>query len=468
MPVFPEEVLQLVFEQLRSPQDKADYRGHEEFITTICAICLTSKQCLRLARPILYRNVHFMAGPSPGKWIRKFSQTVVQHSQLARLVQEISFDDWGLRSQDDIDNGTSPNPTHPPPSSLRSTYAEALGSLAPYYPGLINEIELVDAIMTGAEDALIACILTQCSNLERLSLLIPHGFEESWTHSILKCAGITQRWQQDNSTEVSAKALPHLKEFQTQHWDTENATWITQISNVLRIPSLRKYHGFAVDVSIGSHPFQGHPDPMRPFNIETIQLQYSLADADGISNLLRCCPNLQHLSIEFGPSTVGDLDLDFDDFGNALRAHGKKLKSLALDIGESDFNDLHEERGIAPLGDMRSLEELEVLKVPDVTLWGEEDEDDAELEGMNELVDILPTSLRKLFIFGEGASEEEKTAQIGAALHQMGNLKLVHFNGKRFIKRPALEGRRQEKADRALKSRPMSPYPRGDRFVMPM
>lgn len=375
-----------------------------------------------------------MAGPSPGKRIRKFSQTVVQHPQLARLVQEISFDDWGVHSQDDIDNGTSTNTTHPPPSSLRSTYAEAIGSLTPYHPGLINEIELVDAVMTGTDDALIACILTQCSNLEKVNILIPHGFEESWTHSILKCAGITQRWQQDNSTEVSTKALPRLKEFRTQHWDTEDATRITHISEVLRIPSLRKYHGFAVDVSINNHPVQGHPDPMRPFNVETFQLQYSIADADGLSNLLRCCPNLRHLSIELGPSTVGDLDLDFDDFGNALRAHGKKLKSLTLDIEESDFIEWREEDVIAPLGSLKSLDELEILRLPEVALWGEGDEDDAGRERIGNLVDILPVSLRKLFIFGEGDSnEEEKTAQIEAALDAMGNLILVTFGTERYL-----------------------------------
>lgn len=434
MPVLPEEILQLVFEQLRHPLDKLDHRSRQEFTTTICAICLTSKQCLRLARPILYRNVHFTAGLSPEARIQKFSQSVVQHSQLAKLVQEMSFDDWGLDSQDDIDNGAATNARYPPPRSLRSTYAEALGSLTPYYPGLINEIELVDAIMSGTEDALIACILTQCSNLQKLSLVIPHSFKESWTHNILKCASITQHWQQDHSTEVSTKALPHLKEFRTEHWDTENATRITNISEVLRIPSLRKYHGFAVDVSIENHPLQGHPDPMRPFNIETFQLQYSLADADGISNLLRCCPNLKHLSIGFGPSTVGFSELQFDDVGNALRAHGKKLKSLTLDIEESDFDEMQEQDVIAPLGSLKSLEELKVLKIPKVALWGEEDEDDASSAGVEDLEDILPASLRKLFILCAGPSNEEEAGQIKAALEEMGNLRLVKFGRERFSK----------------------------------
>ncbi|KAF4483362.1 hypothetical protein CGGC5_v009985 [Colletotrichum fructicola Nara gc5] len=127
--------------------------------------------------------------------------------------------------------------------------------------------------------------------------------------------------------------------------------------------------------------------PRRLSSLRYAHFIDSLADADGICDLLRTCPLLQTLEITWGSSTVGDSTLDFDHIGRVLREHGTGLVELDLDCLEC-FS-FEEAEWSGKIGDLRGLQHLKHL---------DEEEETANENPISEdsLESLLPESLETL------------------------------------------------------------------------
>lgn len=193
-----------------------------------------------------------------------------------------------------------------------------------------------------------------------------------------------------------------------QHWDTENCVMIAEIWDLLRLDSLKAFHGHAIDFTsdIGDDEDGVQVTlPQNRFKLQQVHLDMSIVDAPGLTHLLSCCPDLEVLSIHWGGALQGDCAIWWDQFGTALRdcPSVAKLKTVAFDISDSDYYagdgatfEVH-----PALGDLTSLSSLESLEVPAVALWGLE----AHVlvnANLPSIVHTLPPALKRLGISSWG------------------------------------------------------------------
>ncbi|CAK4033697.1 hypothetical protein FE78DRAFT_85107 [Lecanosticta acicola] len=447
-PYLPEEILQLIFEQLKISLDRKGYNDKRQTRATLATACLASKQCRRLAQPVLYHTIDLESAYGEDEKFYRLSDTLARSSFLSGLVHELKVEYWDFRPGTDLDpfdDGGTYETKHMLESS-RPEFERAMGSMRDFVHPIRSTRSgtLLQAAYAGSLDAHLAFILTQCRNLERLGLTIPVDFDESWVSAVLEhaaamCHLTNASAPSGSSTLASGSLLPCLKQFDTEHWDTENATDITDISDILGITTLTKYHGFAVDVTPGENPLK-----IKPYTLEKIELLYSIIDGEGLARLLSCCPKLSSLSIEWGGATVGDCEISWDAIGTALREHGRGMKRLQFDYTHSMLFEQGDDEPVhPPLGDLKPLTSLTYLEVPAVALFGQ---DDDLVEGYPHfelpiLADNLPASLKTLKIMQWGELDEEmhdedvlKKSLIGAlvAESRLQNLSTVRIQGSQF------------------------------------
>lgn len=168
-------------------------------------------------------------------------------------------------------------------------------------------------------------------------------------------------------------------------------------------------------------------------------LSASILDAEGIARILRACPALRLLSVQWGHSTVGYCEIQFDQIADYLNRYGNELRRLTLDVQQDSCFDASDEPFYRPFGRLRDMNNLQQLNVPEVGLFGLDDEEDEGYPNFAEpmLVETLPLSLERLKIVECNGDEEKLDSQL---VHLMSDprftkLKAIRVNrGKRFTR----------------------------------
>ena len=210
---------------------------------------------------------------------------------------------------------------------------------------------------------------------------------------------------------------------------------ISEVTQLLLLPSLMTFRGCSVDATnaSGSKASTDAKSPLR-----TIDLTKTHVSANGISELLKRCPNLETLSL------LGRFDIPCDGLerfaalGSAINTWGKQLQHLTLKITQGTLA-LEAE----PLGFLRNLRSLRKLVVPEVVLFGRAFiafQNDSPLYrcSIKSLLDSLPPSLHELHV--TTFHSEEGTFPFGHVLlelladHRFSVLKNVSFKRYQWAK----------------------------------
>lgn len=376
----PEEIWLKVFSGIQSDL-------HPE--NSLAALCRVSSRFSRIAQPLLYRSLDMESRPfSP-----LFFRTLCSRPDLGRSTRALDIGSYIAE----------------PEEAVYKEFKAARGTL-----GLPTEFEssLMNGLEQGIAESQIALALVLVPNIDRLDLVVPHNNDQILVAFDMAKDHLTtpteMPLEEGNvvSTPTTPKVFARLREMRLRHWDTEGAIDCWSITQMLEFPTLETFHGFATDwCGVMPNELEG-----KRLTLKDITLEFSLIDAEGLSSLLRLCPDLQSLKIEWGPSTVGDCTMDFDAMGEALRGQGNSLQALSLDPRDSFEFEYADATG--RIGSLQALGKLKKLEVPlDVLIGGKEDsddeggDDDADGSGLGtgnaqlELRQVLPASLETLHIY---------------------------------------------------------------------
>ncbi|KAF4828392.1 hypothetical protein CGCTS75_v007352 [Colletotrichum tropicale] len=398
---FPDEVWTLIFGQLevdtRGPDYTDDNEPGSEGLAALSRLCRTSSRFLRLARPFLYRSLPL----SNWRLHKRLLHTLHQNPQLAQSVENVTLGE-GVFNRDEIT------------SLLSSYYSEASpqsGSSSAAIYAALRVVADGEEWPEGVPDLWFAHCATLLPNLKSLEYAT-RSFDTLFPEIITRAAnqGVNgpdvdgqgpdtivhetpsalQTQQDTTSATPSQSSLPltKLEEFRIRNQDTELAVRLVNYQDLFLLPQLQTFRGWAVELN--TRLAASAQKPRKLSSLRYAHFIDSLAEADGICDLLRTCPSLQTLEITWGSSTVGDSTLDFDHIGRVLREHGAGLVELDLDCREC-FS-FEEAEWSGKIGDLRGLQRLKHLSVPEPILLGKED-------------DLLPS----LSDVGD-SDEEEETA----------------------------------------------------------
>lgn len=391
----PEELLQ----QIVSEFDAHEFEGHENTLygnfyiyqRTLLSLSRVNKQFHRLAQPLLYTSI--ASKWHNGPWALQLLRTLLEQPKLADLVQSVRMAADMFEHEDE---STPSEELEHWDAELNSQVTERVEEISNY--SHLSE-RLLESLKNGNKAtcyngaACMALLLFIAKNITFLHLSIPFRWDECFVAEIAEDLGrLSHAPDATNAKPAMLRSvLPHLKTLEIEHWDTEMSTDLGRLSNLISLPSLEVLRGHMVSLVLEDNEPYGNGS--WPLNFETIDLTSSLMDASGLEMLLRRCPNLQHLSVEWGGAIIGDCELDWPQMGDALRQYPKSLKSLRLDASMSCAFE-YAEPPFQPLGDLSPLVRLEKLAVHGICLLGEKDED---LNvSASDLAKVLPESLVEL------------------------------------------------------------------------
>lgn len=422
VPPLPEEILQVVFQQLSCA--RLDLLHNEEalFRTTLASACLTNKQILRLARPILYTALHF-------NWkqnVVEASQILVRSPHLFSHVRLLRIDCWQCAAETE-----AVRPRHRPLARcFRQVYEDLLGSsVLAMYPAI--DSAFLDAVMDGSEDAHLAFLIMQCKELQTLSLSIPLGFDRSIVSATLSNASTMSL---EGPSLVKLHPLAHLRSFHAQHWDTENTYSFGHVSTTLQLKSLKEYRGEAVQLTgdtVTTNSIR------QIYSLRLATLQDSLVDAEGLHSFLLRCSSLSSLSIQWSGVLRGSCQVDFRQIGSVLRQHGRGLQHLGLAFGNDENVENHEVA--TPIGSLKALCSLKTLQIPAFALYGDQS-DNAEIlvrPGRLQLLELLPDSLQRLHVSMHDypAFRDDKEALLRSTMSRSQSLAALSVAGEMLVRR---------------------------------
>ncbi|KAE9576635.1 hypothetical protein CGCF415_v002114 [Colletotrichum fructicola] len=398
---FPDEVWTLIFGQLefdtRGPDYTDDNEPGSEGLAALSRLCRTSSRFLRLARPFLYRSLPLCNWRLHERLLR----TLHQNPHLARSVENVTLGE-GVFSRDDITPLLLPYYSEASAQSgARSAAIDAalrvvadgeewqegvpdlwFAHCATILPNL-KSIEYA----TRSFDTLFPEIITRAAN-QGVNGPVVEGQGPDTIVQETPSASHTQQDTNSSALEQSSLPLSKLEEFRIRNQDTELAVRLVNYQDLFLLPKLQTFRGWAVELN--TRLASSAQTPRRLSSLRYAHFIDSLADADGICDLLRTCPLLQTLEITWGSSTVGDSTLDFDHIGRVLREHGTGLVELDLDCLEC-FS-FEEAEWSGKIGDLRGLQHLKHLSVPEPIMLGKAD-------------DLLPSQSNV-----DDSDEEEETA----------------------------------------------------------
>lgn len=390
----PEELLQEIFSNLQVSGTPGLHLAEDSLRRrTLTAVCLTSKQCCRLAQPILYHTIR--VGGYDGS-TRRVWEGVMQRPELASFVKSMYIDCWEFPR---IESEASERQRIFERAQYETKVSDAIqeatkDAMLPLSTTFGADYEEVESFqLAGIDDGMLAFLVAICKNLQCLEIVAPHLFED--------CSYVFSTLENMATLAVpGTQGLPKLSELSIQHWDTENAFEASIATRLWAFPSLQIFRGHML-----CWQDQVPPAALWRSNIREAHLTYSLIEASRIYTLLSYCPMLEALSIEWGDATVGDdCIIEYQHIGQVLRDLpnvSRNLKKLVLNHNNSDYFEYSDEAFHAPMGSLKVLESLEHLAVGAIALIGEDDEEGDNYPNFEPqpLENLLPDSLCTLDIF---------------------------------------------------------------------
>ncbi|KAF2170597.1 hypothetical protein M409DRAFT_19414 [Zasmidium cellare ATCC 36951] len=366
MKQLPEELLQLICENL-CPWGYTSCREIDNtLLATLRSLSLANKALRRIAQPVMLQTLNF----EKRRWsqVRSLLRLVSKQPHLARFVREITVPDW-LSYEEEEDEKHS---------SLSATEAHVIQGLAKGLPASQELRHRLHAdLVAGSKDAEFTMLLSLCSKLEYLHAKLPGPLDNYWIQHFLAQAAESAA---ANLGFAGFRCLRHVELNTSESGGLELIT----ITPLLCLPALRKLSCWVLNCD-------EHEIPAIRSPIKSLQLRQALLEEEGLGKLLAVCPDVNDLQIEWGFSFISLLG-DYDRWGGVLRKFGAKLVSLSIDISDCEED---EDLPIGTIGDLSSLSRLKTLTLPFDSLC------DSELSVGDQLPlpDLLPPSLKTLYVW---------------------------------------------------------------------
>ncbi|KAK8071661.1 hypothetical protein PG996_005009 [Apiospora saccharicola] len=394
--------------------DCGPYRQQSELdgLAALAHLCRTASRLRAIAERAMYSGL-----PLADTRLRaRIFATIRQNPRLLHHVQAAELGD-AYMTRDEFVALTLPPNTHGnqqawPETRIHPSVAEQIGAMRDL-PDFSEEFA----------DTWPAYTIALMPNLKKLDItmtntmaVLPSVFREAAQHS-KDISG-----SQVDPSALHSRPLSQLEEIVIRRVsETKGAVRMQLFEDVLLLPRLKNIYGQCVDLNTNLAARTARQSSSLIHDV----LMQSLVEAAGISDLLRTCPLLQTLRIHWGESTVGDVTLEWDGFGHALREYGSNLEVLDLDCRECLTYDMDEWSG--NIGTLRELRRLKHLSLPQDVLvgngdalsgldnLGDSDEDEGQIhDGASEsdvsLEPLLPESLEGLRLYS--CYEEEESVMI--------------------------------------------------------
>ncbi|KAK8043439.1 hypothetical protein PG993_005869 [Apiospora rasikravindrae] len=185
---------------------------------------------------------------------------------------------------------------------------------------LVPNLKYLDITMSNDITLLPSVILeaTKCDGERRE----PQGDSSTTRHHPLQDAAGTP-----SSPSVAERPLSQLEGIIVRRvYEVKGALRMQLIEELLLLPRLKKIYGFHVDFNTSLSTRTSRTSS----SLVHVDVRDAVADAAGILDILRTCPLLQTLRIQWGDSMVGDSELEWNAVGRALKENGPNLEVLDL------------------------------------------------------------------------------------------------------------------------------------------
>ncbi|KAK4895317.1 hypothetical protein LTR27_006660 [Elasticomyces elasticus] len=359
IPVFPEEILQLVFSylDLGTFDDSSD--GKNERLSTLVRISCVSKTFRRVVRPMLYRTLGIEDWHLERR--RNLLQTLLEHPGTGKLVQHFASGDWYTRHGHDQRN-EPPMPLSGDMKAVLLPCADVIGLPATLAYRLRWELE------QGIEDAETAMLMLMMPGLRLLELRCPHGYVHSLVHAVLPHAFLAELIEVSVSSESSYPLF------------------LVDLAPLIQLPTLRSFKGDNVSAHEVSTKVIGRGiPPLKQLHLDSCPL-----DENSFEAVLHTYPGLE--SLFWSADANMSYHTRYNKIGVILRSSGLGMKDLHISVGSTDYDHLFPGPS-ASLGNLRELASLQHLHVTYGGLLGEPSD-----ASLSHLTNILPFSLQTLFI----------------------------------------------------------------------
>lgn len=326
---------------IEAPADGDDYDDFLLARHSLLEFSLASTAFHCIAQPILYHNVDSLSAHHPPRY-SQLLRTIAAKPSTGLLIKRLHVRYMGFSSMDRHSRSYSPSfgspAQHAGISALLQSFTIPSGLRGRLLHGLRND----------NEDAVVATLLCACASLEILDIPLPFHYEPfvAAVTSDAISSPATDVLHGVNAPRPLAQPLHALRELHDQHDDEEFSTDLSDIGHLLQLPGLQTFRGkMLACVSSLKLPHS------KALGLTAVYLKRSLFDATGLKVLLKRCPTLETLSLNFGDVLVGDCDLEFDRIGHCLRQHGKNLKTLDLSV--VDLDNIY--TPLKPLGSLKTF-----------------------------------------------------------------------------------------------------------------
>lgn len=430
-----EQILLCLVPRDRGPWDNKMSKDDVVRQTALSRAARTCKRLHRIGLPILYGTIPITSS--------KFLLTIAGNASLASLVKSIDF-----------------LPSIKETSDLREALDIATSRLSippEVTQWLYQRFGLTSSFLCDNAEALLHLMLLP--NLERVANLDPWMLNHDTVLDFFKESGSFSNVQlNDGSPPFSVFKPPKLLSLRLEHTDDEGTSHVYSIQDLLK-PRVQELHAIAlawyVPDFVDPDNTEDFATPMRlsqRLGLRDITLWEADVDASGVEDMLKRCPNLRSLTIQWGDLKRGESRLDFEWMGNAIRRYGTGLEDLYLDFrysfaynegedemdGKIDYVPLEEGEYWLQgrLGSLRELVKLKSLGLQqEVMLWSQTATDDN--HGNEEVLMLdqcLPDSLERLYLLTryEGDLDHEVCELFKSEIRQK-TLRHIHLHASKDL-----------------------------------
>ncbi|KAK4560656.1 hypothetical protein LTR86_005234 [Recurvomyces mirabilis] len=388
----PEEIIQLIISAIL-PGIQTSRSKDENHIRqkTLTGLLLVNKQLYRICLPSLYHTLD--TRDFSWKQLVGVLNAIIRRPELAGHVKVIRFICWNVSSTWNIDEENS--------RVCRVPVSLQLAALDDIDCAPARHVQWKRGLLMLDQDAQLALLLSLCTGLEIVDLILPSLFAGSLTRAMLcHYSGLPELMttltpeffpQKQHLIALAAQGTPpshhwpNLHEVRAANYDQSSGSIKLRMPSLLPLllsSPLQTARLSNIEIT-DSNDLHG----CRFANLERIYLSRVVMDHRGLAAILGASPLLQVFSVEW--HDVGGMK--YSELGDALRAHACSLRKLIVKLILKDRVWTVPGSALSPgMGCLRSLEQLQYLSAPAEALFGEQEMPDDEFHNDWDLSDGEP------------------------------------------------------------------------------
>ncbi|KAK3670552.1 hypothetical protein LTR78_009520 [Recurvomyces mirabilis] len=385
----PEEIIQLII-SFGLPGIQACRSKDENHIRqkTLTALLLVNKLLYRICLPSLYHTVD--SRDFSWKQLVGVLNAIIRRPDLAGHVKVIRSICWNVSSTWNVDEENSR--VCGVPVSLQLTALDEI-DCSP-----ARHIQWKRGLLMLDQDAQLALLLSLCTGMEIVDLILPSLFAGSVTRAMLchysglpeLMTTLTPEFFPQKQFLIAPAAQgtrpghhwPNLREVRAANYDQSSGSIKTRMPSLLPIllsSPLQTARLSNIEIT-NSNDLHG----CSFATLKRLYLSRVVMDYRGLTAILAASPLLQVFSVEW--HDVGGIK--YSELGDALRAHACSLRKLIVKLILKDRVWTVPGSALYPgMGCLQSLEQLRYLSAPAEALFGEQEMPDDEINNNWDLSD---------------------------------------------------------------------------------